>query len=744
MLEGMAMRRPIIPLIPAMTVALWLFPLAGAAPAEAPPPTEQELASHRRMLESLATLRKQSGTLHPFLGTLELETLRERLAGMSTRTPAAERFDTLMRLGIAELNHGFERESIAYLESALAVIRDHSAEAAFSPDLIREALHFLVIAKLRLGETENCCAANHPESCIYPISEAARHHRREGSEQAISHLTQMLTSVPMDDVDTARAIWLLNIAAMTLGRHPDGVIAPWLVPVPEEPPPRLDGADSDNPPPFPEFRNIAAEAGVNDFNLSGGAIADDFNGDGWIDLVTSSWDPAESVKLYLNDGDGTFTETDAGLEGISGGLNLTQADYNNDGHLDILVLRGAWLGKSGRHPNSLLKSDGHGRFIDVTHAVGLAKPAYPTQTGEWADYDLDGDLDLFIGNESLDDGDARCQLFRNDGGTFTDVAVEVGLDLRAFVKGASWGDYDGDRFPDLFVSCLGAPNRLFRNRGDGTFEEVSALLGPTAGPIRSFPAWFYDHDNDGWLDLFVSNYASLPIDYVNYHRGGPPHDSIVASLFHNQQGRGFRDIAREVGLDRPMLPMGSNYADLTNNGYPDFYLGSGTPDFDALVPNLLLIHDGKTYHDLTLTSRMGHLQKGHAVVFADFDGDGDLDLFEQMGGALPGDKFYDVLFENPGFGRSWLGVRLVGTRSNRYGVGCRVTVTLKEPGHEERQVHQWMNSGGSFGANPLRLHFGLGKAERAERVEVFWPRTGETQVLTEVDSGQVITIREEG
>ncbi len=742
MLPGMAQRRPIFPLLLALAGTLAIFPLTGAE--EAAPFTAEELDSHRRMLEVMSQLREQTAATHPFLGTRELEMLRERLAGLSEETPPGDRFDTLMRLGIAELNHGLERDSIAHLESALAVIRDQSVAADFPRELVRDALHFLIIAKLRLAETENCCAANHPESCIYPISEAARHHRREGSEQAVSHLTQMLTGMPMDDADTARAIWLLNIAAMTLGNHPDGVPAPWLVPVPREPAPWLGGGEPGNPPPFPAFRNIAAEAGVNDFSLSGGAIADDFNGDGWIDLVTSSWDPAVSVKLHLNDGDGTFTEADAGLEGIGGGLNLTQADYDNDGHLDILVLRGAWLGKSGRHPNSLLRNDGRGRFIDVTHAVGLAEPARPTQTGEWADYDLDGDLDLFIGNESLEDGDARCQLFRNEGGkAFTDVAAAAGLDLRAFVKGASWGDYDGDHYPDLFLSCMGAPNRLFRNRGDGTFEDVSALLGPTAGPIRSFPAWFLDHDNDGWLDLFVSNYTSLPIDYVNYYRGGPPDASIVASLFHNQQGKGFRDIAREVGLDRPMLPMGSNFADLTNNGFPDFYLGSGTPDFDALVPNLLLIHDGKKYHDLTLTSRMGHLQKGHAVTFADFDGDGDLDLFEQMSGALPGDKFYDVLFENPGFGRAWLGVRLVGTRSNNRGVGCRVSVTLDEPGRGRRQVHQWMDSGGSFGANPLRLHFGLGEANRAERVEVHWPVTGKTQVLSDVDANQIITIHEE-
>lgn len=342
----------------------------------------------------------------------------------------------------------------------------------------------------------------------------------------------------------------------------------------------------------------------------------------------------------------------------------------------------------------------------MTYAVGLAEPSYPTQTAGWADYDLDGDLDLFVGNEGGKGVDAPCQLFRNDDGHFFDVSADAGLNIVAFVKGIGWGDYDGDGYPDLVLSCMGKPNILMRNQGDGTFTNATSLLQPTSGPLTSFPAWFFDYDSDGWLDIFISSYDSDPGEYLNYYSGGELSDSAHAALFHNDQGRGFTDQTREAGLDRPMLPMGCNF------------------------------------YDLTMTSRTGHLQKGHAVAMADFDRDGDLDIFEQMGGALPGDKYYDVLYENPGFGRHWLGVKLEGVKTNRFGVGCRVAVSIDEPETGSRWIYQWMNSGGSFGANPLQLHFGLGEADAVEEVRVYWPVTDSTTIIYSPEIDRVLTIRE--
>ncbi len=700
------------------------------------------LASHRKMLKTLDGVAAATLESSPFLGTGNYLRLKHHYANLRDDAGVRERFGILVSLGIAHLEQGFEADAIECLERAMAYGLSVEGRDRISNEERSTAIRHLVVACLRLGEIENCCAMANPESCIFPLSPKAWHRRREGSEKAIGYLLQLLETFELNRSDAGQAIWLLNLAHMTLGQHPEGVPAKWRLTLPDEGVADFSSGPVASPHEFPAFKNVAEERGVNTFSHAGGSIADDFDGDGLIDIVVSSWDPAVSMSFFKNTGGGAFAEVDAGFTGIRGGLNLKQADYDDDGDLDILVLRGAWLGAQGEHPNSLLQNDGAGRFLDVSYAVGLAEPGLPTQTAEWFDFDLDGDLDLFIGNESLGGRTAPCQLFRNDEGRFTDVASEAGVTLAGFIKGVTSGDYDGDGYPDLFLSQIDGNNALFRNRGDGTFERTSDLLTEGAGPVRSFPTWFFDYNNDGWLDLFVSNYSSSGLEYVRYYIGNSLHEESVAALFRNDAGRGFTDVTREVNLNKPMLPMGSNFGDLTNNGFPDIYLGSGTPNYDSIVPNMLFVNDRGKFLDFTMTSRMGHLQKGHSVSFADFDDDGDLDVFEQMGGAMRGDRFYDVLFENPGFGKHWLKVKLRGTRTNHYGVGARVGVQLKEAGKEPRWVYQWMNSGGSFGANPLRLHFGLGAASGILQVEVVWPVSGQTQVVGDIRMDRSVMITE--
>ena len=277
------------------------------------------------------------------------------------------------------------------------------------------------------------------------------------------------------------------------------------------------------------------------------------------------------------------------------------------------MLRGAWFAGEGRHPNSLLRND-DGVFVDVTFAAGLGEQHYPTQTAAWADYDNDGDLDLYVGNEHLPDPEAsaRSQLFRNAGdGRFTDVAEVAGVAVEAFVKGVTWGDYDADGHPDLYVSVLGGPNRLFHNEGDGTFRDVAAQAG-VQGPQQSFPVWFWDFDNDGDLDLYVSSYKG-DVDGVAFVAAsalGIEGPWEVAKLYKGDGRGGFRDVAASVGLERLHLPMGSNFGDLDNDGYLDFYLGTGYPDYEALMPNVLYHNRGGVrFADVTVPAGLGHLQK---------------------------------------------------------------------------------------------------------------------------------------
>ena len=453
------------------------------------------------------------------------------------------------------------------------------------------------------------------------------------------------------------------------------------------------------------------------------------------------------MKFYKNMGDGSFsdqTET-ANLAGSVGGFNIQQADYDNDGDLDILVLRGAWLGEQGKVPNSLLQNDGSGKFKDVTFDAGLAANHYPTQTASWADYDNDGHLDLYIGNEHRPGGKpAPSQLFHNNAdGTFTDVADKAGVRNMRFAKSVVWGDYDADGFVDIYVSNYDDSNRLYRNRGDGTFTDMAFELGVDR-PDASFASWFWDFDNDGVLDIFVAGddyYQGNLTAYVKSKLGMPGYYVLPRLYRGNGQG-GFSEVGQEQGLNEMSLPMGANFGDLNNDGFLDFYLGTGYPDYEALMPSVMYLNrGGNGFSDVTFAGGFGHLQKGHGVAFADIDNDGDQDVYEQMGGFFHGDKAFNTLFENPGFGNRWISVKLIGTKSNRSAIGARIHVEVLEDG-KARSIFRHVNSGGSFGANPLRQTIGLGKASKIEKLSVQWPATTLIQTFRELEMNQFIEITE--
>jgi len=698
--------------------------------------------SHQKMVGSLEAVRETAYRETRYFADHELLlSLRREAESQNELTPAAERFKIADRLTLMELEQGNVEAALRHGERAMAAFPD----SGLRPEFFTKLKLRMAQAYLRMGEDQNCCSNPTDETCIFPIRGGGIHGKPAGSRQAIPFLTEVANNRGGQIEDRLDAAWLLSIAAMTLGEYPASV--PDAYRLSEF---SMEGED----PAFPVFKNIAPRLGLDRFGVLGATIVDDFDGDGSDEILNSIWDPGVELALYEQGADGEFEDVAqrANLSGLKGGFNLRHADFDNDGDLDVLVLRGAWLRNSGRHPNSLLRNDGVNEagavnFTDIGFASGIAGSDHPTGTAEWADFDLDGDLDLFVGNESKGDCVAPCQLFRNDGTDaegitrFVDIAATAGIDLRAFVKGVSWGDFNGDRFPDLYVSSYGEPNRLYQNRGDGTFSDVAEVLG-VAEPKVSFPAWFWDYDNDGHLDLFVSGYVWHNGPYLFYYQGRQFDPRWQGRLYRNDgQGR-FENVTGEADLLVPMMAMGSNFGDLDNDGYQDIYLGTGNPDFGSTVPNQLLMNQGgKRFVDRTVSSGMGHLQKGHGVALADFDRDGDLDVFEQLGGAYVGDQFYDAVFENPGFGNHWLEVRLKGTASNSYGIGCRVRAVVLENG-VERSVYTWLNSGGSFGSNPLIAHLGLAGAERVERLEVFWPVTGISQTFTDIAADQRIVVTE--
>jgi hypothetical protein len=664
-----------------------------------------------------------------FVGDFEAVRLRDHLAAMAPEAPAIDRWSVHWQLGEAELRLGAPT-ALRHFDTALAML-DELGDMAPPGDAER-LLYRAAVAYLRKGELDNCTHHNAPESCILPLRGDALHRDRQGSERAIELLDEVLGRVERGSAIELRARWLLNLAWMTLGGYPGEIAAAHLVP-PESFASTVEIA---------RFANRAPALGLDTFDLSGGAIADDFDGDGDLDLMVSTSDPSGPMHYFENLGAGAFRERTAevGLEGLLGGLNMEQADYDNDGDLDILVLRGAWQFEEGRVPNSLLRND-EGVFNDVTFAAGLGERHYPTQTGAWADYDNDGDLDLYVGNESSDRLRAPGQLFRNRGdGTFVDVSAEAGVENFRFAKGVSWGDYDDDGDPDLYVSNLDADNRLYRNLGDGTFVDVATEAGCT-GPQGSFPAWFWDFDNDGVLDLFVASYGEDLAQIVASHLGletpaEPP------ALYRGRGDGTFEDVAREAGLTRFWPVMGANFGDLDSDGFLDMYLGTGAPDFDIQLPNVMLLNRaGRSFADVTETGGFGHLQKGHAVLFADLDDDGDNDVFAQMGGAFLDDRYGNALFDNPGLGDRHLTVELIGERSNRSAIGARIRADFVDRG-ERRSIYRQVSSGGSFGASPLRQRLGLGGATSVERLEISWPTTGEVETFTDIAVGRTVRLVE--
>lgn len=607
---------------------------------------------------------------------------------------------------------------------------------------------YLAISYLRLGEQSNCCSAYGPKSCLLPIQGSGIHQDQEGSRAAIREYLELLEKNPGDL--TAR--WLLNVAYMTIGEHPEKVPPRWLIP-----PEKFSPAGS-----FPRFTNIAPSLDLGPPALAGGCVMDDFNGDGFPDLLVSSsgLDPdRDQLRYFQNKGDGTFEDRTeaAGLKGLVGGMNMLQADYDNDGHLDLLVLRGAGLlGELGDQPPSLLRNRGDGTFEDVTEKAGLLFFA-PTQCGAWGDFDNDGLLDLFVGIESsaIPGFDVPlyqempvctnrpCKLFHNNGdGTFTDVAADARVNVMGYMRGAAWGDLDNDGFPELAVAQAYGPALLFGNRA-GNGGKVRRVFAPARElePAHSSSVTFLDYDQDGWLDLFIAGYSKVASSYASGQVAadllGQPHTAELSRLYRNDGARSarggagtellLRDVTAEAKLDRVYYATGAVAGDLDNDGWPDLYLSTGAPDYRAIIPKRLLHNvGGARFEDVSYRAGIAHLQKGSAAAIGDVNRDGHLDVLQVLGGEFPGDVFPRALFINPGNHNHWLELQLVGTDTNRSALGARIAVHVQTP-RGGRTLHALVSGGGSYGGSPLTQHIGLGDATRLDSVEVTWPRSGKNQ-----------------
>ena len=579
-------------------------------------------------------------------------------------------------------------------------------------------IDLLAISYLRLGEVNNCQNNHNSYSCILPLKDQAFHIDVNGSKKAIEIYTQIYEKFPNDNYK-----WLLNLAHMTIGEHPNNVPERYRINYPNW---------SIEQKKIKAFKEVSSKLGIAQDGLSGGVSIDDFNNDGLLDIFITSYGMSDQSKLYTNTSNGFIDTTEeAGLTGIVSGLNCIHADYDNDGNIDIFVLRGAWLGEGGNHPNSLLKNNGDGTFTDVTKSAGLLS-FHPTQTASWADVNNDGYLDLFVGNESNEKQSHPCELYINQkDGSFIEESSNYNLSsIEGFVKGVVFGDINNDKWPDLYISVMGGNNLLFKNNF-GKFENISETAG-VQGPNFSFPTWFWDVNNDGFNDILVASYDTRNIqnvagDFVKELQGEKVL-SDKSKLYINNGDETFSEQSNAFNIDKSFYAMGSNFGDLDNDGWLDFYIGTGSPEFTSVVPNRMFRNvDGISFEEVTSAGGFGHIQKGHGVSFADLDNDGDQDIYAVLGGAYQGDNYTNVCFENPTFENNWVILNLEGVQSNRSAIGTKLKLDLDNG----RTIFYTINTGGSFGSNSLQAEIGLGQSKMIQTLTIIWP-SSDTQIFNSV------------
>ena len=525
-------------------------------------------------------------------------------------------------------------------------------------------------------------------------------------KEAIAVYRQEFDLLPGD-----RPCWDIFQCSLKMGGFPAGLPEKYRFPV------RQEEAGQDLPR-APGFRDRARELGVDKFAGAGPASWGDYDGDGRLDLFVCGCDTF--CSLYRNEGE-RFRDVTlaAGLDKVESGFGAPWGDFDGDGRPDLYIARNGWAGIA---PDTLLRNKGDGSFEDVTGPSGIVEPGSGFHA-TWLDYNRDGWLDLFVSNGVTLDRNIN-HLYRNRGnGTFEDATAAAGLkeEVRMGTIGAAVGDFDGDGWPDLFINGRREANRLYRNRGDGTFEERGRSAGVEGnGRLNGFVALASDFDSDGDLDILSTSLAGwdsvlagLRSDYR------PVPDDDLPRLYRNEGGGRFIDVSDQAGFVYPLGVMAADAGDIDNDGYLDIYFGTGDPDARRLEPNYLYMNTGRgAFVDRSRSAGVWSLGKGHRVTFIDWDGDGDLEIYAQKGGFFHGDLWHSAFFINDSPKRNhYLAVDLLQDSPNRLAVGAAVTV---EAG--SLKIYQEETAGRGFGSSdPPTLHFGLGRNARIDRLLVRWP-----------------------
>ena len=533
------------------------------------------------------------------------------------------------------------------------------------------------------------------------------------------------------------------------------------------------------------FLNVAREAGLNTKTIFGGEHKNkyllettgcgvafyDYDNDGWLDIFLVNGTRLEGFpagseptsRLFRNNRDGTFADVTvkAGVAHSGWGQGCCVGDYDNDGWDDLFV---TYFGK-----NVLYHNNGDGTFTDVSQKAGVAGNGKRWNTGcAFIDYDRDGKLDLFVANYIEMDlatapvpesgpclyksimvacGPPGLQggkniLYHNNGdGTFSDVSESAGI-LSAngtYGLGVLTADFDNDGWPDIYVADDSTASALYHNKKNGKFEDIAieagCALSPDGKPQAGMGVSAADYDMDGNLDIVKTNFA-----------GDTP------SLYHNQGGASFEDATFTAGLGAhtQFLGWGCGFFDMDNDGWPDILICNGHvyPEVEQLKTEAGYAQRKLVYRNL----RNGHFEDvsfqvgpgisepsaSRGAAFGDFDNDGDIDIVVNTVNDYPQLLRCDSKLHN-----TWIKVRTIGTKSNRSGIGSRIVCTTRGPGESKphTQIDEVRSGGGYFSQNDLRVHFGLGGAEKVDVLEIRWP-SGQVDTLKDVKANQVIYVKE--
>jgi len=533
-----------------------------------------------------------------------------------------------------------------------------------------------------------------------------------------------------------------------------------------------------------QFVNVAQQAGLTIPNVWGGvdhkrSIIEakgsglaffDYDNDGWLDIYLTNGDrldahwpsgKAPTSQLYKNNRDGTFTDVTekSGLGRTGWQTGVCVGDYNNDGWDDLFC---CFWGH-----NILFRNNGDGTFTDVTGKAGLSQGQVRWGAGcTFLDYDRDSHLDLFICNYiKLDpatipppDSPNNCQwkgvpimcgprglagdtniLYHNNGdGTFTDVSEKSGIlkpGPRYSITAVSY-DFDNDGWPDIYVAVDSEPSILFKNNHDGTFTDIAVMAGcaysDNGHEQAGMGVGVADYDCDGWFDIFKTNFAD-----------------DTCNLYHNNGDGTFTDVTFEagVGVNNRYVAWGCAFVDYDNDGWPDIIQINGHvyPEIDNYNFGQTFKNPRLVYRNLgngrfkDVSSEMGPGINEHfssrGAAFGDYNNDGDMDVLILNMNDLP-----SLLRNDGGNKQSWIKIKLVGTKCNRTAIGARVRVITGK----HIQMDEVHSGASVMSQSDLRLHFGLGKVEMVDLIEVKWPTTQKIEKFAQVKANQIITIREGG